>query len=411
MINEKSTIAVKSGHFSERFCRPLYSSYCFSKIPETIKGLLGLESKNPLPKDTYEKGPFDHVIFIFLDGFGWSLFKKYQERIPFLHKRGQEGIISVLTSMFPSTTAAHVTCMHTGLGPSQSGIYEWFQYEPQLEAMIAPLLYSFARHKNRPLPLEPKSLYPTHTFYQTLSENGVSCFALQPTSIVDSVYSQTLLNGATVQGYDSLDHAFEQLSHIKKDKTYRTFYFPDIDSIAHREGTQAPELFQALETVCAHIEKVLSKLPPKTAVLITADHGLIDVSPKKTYYLNKHIPNIEKYLLSGQDQKPLIPAGSCRDFFLHVKKDNLEELREILGEFLKGKGEIYSTLELIEKGLFGPQAPSETFLNRVGNLVILPFAEEAVWWFEKGRFQQNFHAAHGGLTPEEMQIPFIFISS
>ena len=34
-------------------------------------------------------------------------------------------------------------------------------------------------------------------------------------------------------------------------------------------------------------------------------------------------------------------------------------------------------------------------------LVVLPFAGESVWWYEKDKFEMTKHGAHGGLTPDE----------
>jgi hypothetical protein len=39
----------------------------------------------------------------------------------------------------------------------------------------------------------------------------------------------------------------------------------------------------------------------------------------------------------------------------------------------------------------------------VGNLVILPYAYESVWWYEKDKFEMRFRGHHGGLTPQEME--------
>ena len=64
------------------------------------------------------------------------------------------------------------------------------------------------------------------------------------------------------------------------------------------------------------------------------------------------------------------------------------------------------TSELIEGGFFGPQ-PTATFLQRVGNLVVLPFKGESVYYFERDKFDNHFLGHHGGLTRDEMEIPFI----
>jgi hypothetical protein len=46
-------------------------------------------------------------------------------------------------------------------------------------------------------------------------------------------------------------------------------------------------------------------------------------------------------------------------------------------------------------------------MSRVGNLVILPYDGETVWWYDPGRFEQKFYGHHGGLTPGEMEIPLL----
>lgn len=408
MINKKSLDEVKNASFSKHFCRPLYSSYCFSNIPQTIAALFTETSKG-LPSDTIQPGPYDHVILLFIDGFGWHFFEKYKSSIPILQKLEKEGIASKITSMFPSTTAAHVTCINTDLPPNQSGLYEWFIYEPKLNDIIAPLPFNFAgERKLETLPMSPKELYPTKTFYQKLAGEGIQSYAFQPASIAGSLYSKTVLAGAEVIGYHSPKQGLEQILPYLKPRTYCYFYHGDIDAIGHRKGIHSPEFSKSVEEIFSAIEKFYSMLPPKTALLITADHGMTEVSPKKTYYLNKKVPNIEKHLLFGRRNKPLAPAGSCRDFFLHVRPENLVELTEILTHFLEGKAEVYPTERLIAEGFFGPNPASQNFLSRVGNLVILPYRGEAVWWYEKKRFAQNFYAAHGGLTREEMETLFLF---
>jgi hypothetical protein len=39
--------------------------------------------------------------------------------------------------------------------------------------------------------------------------------------------------------------------------------------------------------------------------------------------------------------------------------------------------------------------------------VVLPHHGEAVYWHEPGRFVQQLHGQHGGLSPQEMEIPLV----
>jgi hypothetical protein len=98
----------------------------------------------------------------------------------------------------------------------------------------------------------------------------------------------------------------------------------------------------------------------------------------------------------------LVPAGSARDMFLYIKDDLLEEAQSFLTTRLEGKADVVKVESLIEEGYFGPEISSR-FRERVGNLVILPYAHESVWWYEKGKHEQLFYGHHGGLTPLEME--------
>ena len=44
---------------------------------------------------------------------------------------------------------------------------------------------------------------------------------------------------------------------------------------------------------------------------------------------------------------------------------------------------------------------------RLANVAILPRYGEAVYWHEPGRFVQQLHGQHGGLSPQEMEIPLV----
>ena len=128
--------------------RPAHGGYCFGGIPHTIRQLFGAPAGAPralrcLPIRCRSGGAYDRVVFFLIDAFGWRFFDRYADA-PFLQDALREGVVSQLTSLFPSTTVVHVTNSHTGLDAAATGVVEWFYYEPKLDAVIAPLLFSYA---------------------------------------------------------------------------------------------------------------------------------------------------------------------------------------------------------------------------------------------------------------------------
>ena len=67
---------------------------------------------------------------------------------------------------------------------------------------------------------------------------------------------------------------------------------------------------------------------------------------------------------------------------------------------------MYPVERLLVEGIFGP-APSAALRARLADVVCLPYAGEAVYWLERGRFEQLFHGMHGGLSSDEMEIPLV----
>lgn len=422
MINTASLNTVDAASFDKGFCRPLYDSYCFSRIPGTILKLFKANGLPSLPADTITTGKHNIVVLFLIDAFGWRFFEKYKEKYPFLKRFVQEGIVSKITSQFPSTTTAHVSCLNTGLEVGQSGVYEWFYYEPHVDRVIAPFLFSFAGDKEgntllkagiSPQELFPKELLPHGTIYDRLKKNKISSWAFQHANIVESPCSEVMFTGAHNVPYLDIQLGLTQLVETinASSEGFFYFYFGDIDATAHRHGVNSKEVEDVIHGCLTNLEELFwKKLNKKATVIMTADHGMTDIDPKTTIYINKEIPGIEKYIKKNRAGKLIVPAGSCRDFFLHLEESTIDEAEALLRKHLSKSMAIYRTEELIRRGFFGQNPPSAAFLSRVGNLVLLPYGNNSIWWYEKGRFEQRFHAMHGGLTREEMESIFLFLN-
>jgi predicted AlkP superfamily pyrophosphatase or phosphodiesterase len=424
MLNTRSLQKIQALRFSQQFIRPHYEGYCFSNLPSTIKFLLTGTGASTLPPDVFADLPtrYDKVILLFIDAFGWRFFERYLGKHSMLKTILTQGVVSKMTSQFPSTTAAHATCIHTGLTVGQSGIYEWNYYEPLVDDIIAPLLFSYGGDKTQRDTLKQAAIpaeqfYPQQTFYQNLHTHGVTSYILQYQAYTPSTYSDLVFRGARVIPYKSIQEALSFLAELVAVKTstpsYYFLYFDRIDYICHHYGPLSRQVDEIIENFLNMLEQLFYKnllgRTSNTLCLLTADHGQVEVYPSTVYYLNHQLPQISRYLKTNRIGHLLVPAGSPRDMFLYVKEELLEEGISYLQQHLTGKAEVYCTQELLARFFFGLQAPSPTFLARLGNVVILPYKYETVWWYEENKFDMHFLGHHGGLTREEMEIPLLVL--
>ena len=424
MFNTSSITAIdgSSSQLSPHFIAPRYDSYCFSHLPATIEHLLTGNGQPTLPPDVLGNLPtrYERVVFFFVDAFGWRFFERYADQYPFLKAALDRGVVSKMTSQFPSTTAAHVTCIHTGLPVGQSGVYEWTYYEPLVDERITPLLFSYAhddvqRETLTASGIAPEAFFPQQTFYQRLHAQGIASHILQYKGYTPSTYSDIVFRGARVHPYESIQQALVFLSELlqveRASPVYYFLYFDRIDEVCHRCGpfskefeTTTHDFFSAMDAL--FYQNISGKIA-NTLLLMTADHGQVEVDPKTTYYLNKHIPSIAQYLRTNRQGQLITPAGSPRDVFLYVKDEYVDSVIADLREQLAGHAEIYRTQELITQHYFGTQELSPMLLARLGNVLVLPYKGETVWWYIEGKPNMHFLGHHGGLTREEMEIPLI----
>ena len=417
MLNKKTFN--KNFFLNSQLIKPDYDGYCFANLPTFIIDILTGEKKSKLPIDVISNllKNYQKVIFFLIDGFGWRFFEKYQNH-PFFKFIEKNGVVSKLTSQFPSTTTAHITTIHTGLPVGKHGVFEWFYYEPKIDTIIAPFLYATAYRNNqrdclKNFPIKPKDIYPQKTFYQLLKNNGIKSFIFQHQQYTPSPYSNWVFRGSTkIFPYKTITEAIVNVFDIlskKKEKSYYFLYFDKIDSISHLYGPSSKQTEEEILTFLDLMVRLFLKNFQKqkeVLFLLTADHGQMEVSPKTTFYLNKKIPKIKKWLKTNKNGQFLVPAGSPRDMFLYIKDEFLDEAFSYLSKKLKNIALVYKTNNLIDEGFFSEKI-SKDFLKRVGNLVLLPFNNQTIWWYEKGIFEQRFFGHHGGLSREEMEIGLV----
>src|SRR5689334_14704233 len=86
---------------NSQFIKPRYDEGGFAGIPARVE-------------NAFASGNYDAIVLFLVDGFGWRFFDRFQDA-PFFKRIVKHGNVEKLISQFPSTTAAHITTIHTGL--------------------------------------------------------------------------------------------------------------------------------------------------------------------------------------------------------------------------------------------------------------------------------------------------------
>jgi len=330
----------------------------------------------------------ERVLVVLLDAFGMRFVERHADH-PLLRRLDE---IRPLEAQFPTTTTAEMTTLHTGLPVGLHGLYEWNVYEPALQRVITPLRFSFAGDA------EPDTLVASGfearqllaeapTFYERLGAAGTASFVLEPFG--PTTYSRLVTRGAELRRYralgDGVRAAAEALSSV--DRGYALVYFPGIDAAGHVHGPSSPEFAAASTTALDAIDEALAKTSG-LSVLLTADHGQVDVDPSRTIWLDELHPPLADL--------PLRPAGSARDVFLHVPEDDVEATLQALGPHV----EAHRVEEMVEAGVFGAEV-AEQLRRRLASVCVLPPPDRMAWLRCAPDGALQFLGHHGGRTADE----------
>ncbi len=398
---------------SHGLLKPRYD-YSFGNIPNTIEHLLtGTRPGALLPPDCFggEYPRPEKIVVFFIDSFGWSFWQQHQRRFRTTRRIMQKGVLTPISALFPSTTAASVATMNFGVLPAEHAFYEWNLYVPAYGEVIQSLPFCPLGPPQSDACLakgyDPHQLFAVReTVHQRLARHGVRSLQFSHRSYATGAVNQIAFAGAEVTGHHTLAQALVQLKQAitaTPGKALFHFYWGDIDSIGHEYGPgtsyHEAEITAFWRTFDAIFRNVSS---PDTLYLFTADHGQVCGRADETIYLNELIPELPGYLSVSPTGKLIYPNGGPRDQFLHVKHEYRDAALDLLHRHLDGEAAIMTMDAALEMGLFGPQPVAAETRRRLGDILVLPRAGRFIFWREKGLLENRFHGHHGGLAPEEL---------
>jgi hypothetical protein len=311
----------------------------------------------------------DRVALILVDAFGWEFVQRHASH-PLLRRME----IEPLASMFPSTTTAHLTTLFTGLPVEAHGLYEWRVYDPGLDRVILPLRF-VSEPDGEALAMDPRELVPSPTLFERLD---VPSAVQQPGHIWPSRYGSAAFAGATVSAFTDLADGVRRLGT----PGFSYLYWDAVDAAGHAHGPGSAQ-FDAAAT--AALDAIASALPHDTLVLMTADHGQIDVDQDRLDLLDEIWPELPQRLRHR-------PTGSARDCFLHV--DDPDHVIEQLADRLEDRATVHRAADLFPGA--GP-----ALRRRLGDVCVLPAPGRMAWLAAFPSYERRFRGHHGGRTAAE----------
>ena len=403
------------------FIHPFYEKYCFSNIPATIMELFKIQPGKPtLPNELFrgiDSDNFNKVIILLIDGFGYQQWLECYRRYEFFNLISEKGIVSPLTTVFPSTTAATLTTINTGLTPQEHALLEWHVYFKEIDMIIKTLPFTTLDGKRLDRltknEVNKKILYEGDTIHRTFKKANVKSFSFVKASYAYSCYSKIVHNYSEIipfLTFSDLTIKLRKLFESEKGQAYFYIYVDDLDVIEHLHGLYTQEYFTTLSELSYHFTKEVFKKTKKEKAkeaifIVTSDHGQIEASPNDTIYLNKY-KELKEALQEGRKGKPILPTGSPRDVFIHVKPEKIEKTLCFLSDKLDSKAKVMTTNEAIKLGLFGTGKLKKRFLDRVGDILILPYKNNTIWYEHIKGEKVQLLSYHGGLSESEMLVPF-----
>jgi hypothetical protein len=164
-------------------------------------------------------------------------------------------------------------------------------------------------------------------------------------------------------------------------------YWDEIDRVGHQHGPSSRQFQAASRAALDALWDELDSLQDVT-VLITADHGQVDVRPDRVDYLDDLWPELSSRLSHSR------PAGSSRDVFLHVCDGHVEKVIEALSSRLGDRALVRPAAEMFH-------TIGSRLRQRLGDVVVLPGPGRQAWLRKAAAAETSIRGQHGGLEPSE----------
>ncbi len=327
-----------------------------------------------------------HVVVVLLDGLGHVQLDARKGHAPFLRSI-ESGIV---TAGYPTTTATSIALFGTGQPAGATGMTGYTARNPRTGELAYLISWEGA------YPAEEWQQQPS--LLEEASRDGFGVTTLGRRKFAGSGLTHAVLRGGQFVGAERLADRIDVAMGVARFPGVSYCYWGEIDAAGHKWGWHSNEWVAALEDADRELERLARGLPDGALMVVTADHGMVDVTGAPRW----DIPDYPE-LAADVD----LVAGEPRALHLHLKEGvSSQTVAERWQDFLGEHAVVLTRDEAKEIDLFGEILPHVE--DRIGEVVVAMSGRATV---VDSRIQSATSMAligvHGSLTPEELRVPLL----
>jgi hypothetical protein len=378
------------------FVTPRYGAGALADLVPSLLGVLGVAGESDrigLGLDGLRR-----VAILLIDGMGAELVAARPDVAPFLG--GLPG--QTLTAGFPSTTATSLASLGTGVPAGEHGIVGYLLAVPDHERLMNPLKWRLMGEGPRVDLLKevvPERFQPVATAFERAVADGITVTQVAPMYQAGSGFTRAALRGGefrpSFSSGDLVDGVVSALGDGDRSLVYA--YHGDLDMTGHVRGPNSEAWALELAQIDLTVRLIAERLPADAAVIVTADHGMVQVDSPVDF-----------------DRQPELQAGvralggEPRARHVYAEPGAADEVVAAWGELLGTDFTVATRAEAVGCGWFGPRVTSRV-APRIGDVVVVANTDRAVIRSGAEPLQSRLVGHHGSLTPAEMLVPLYTI--
>jgi hypothetical protein len=332
------------------------------------------------------------IAVLLIDGLGWHQIPTAAPFAPTLADLAARAP-RMITTGFPSTTPTSLVSLGTGVSPGTHGVLGFRVAIPGTDTVLT---HTHWRHDP-----DPATWQPVPTLFERAAATGLTVAVANRPEFTHSGLTMAANRGGDYRPASDVDElaagVLAGLGRTGAPPALSYGYFPDLDRYGHVFGVDSEPWRAAAVEVDHLLERVLDGLPADAALLVTADHGQLDVPAEHRFDFDA-----DPRLQAGVR----VVAGEPRVRYLHTRPGATEDVLATWTEILGDAAWVAHREEVIAQGWFGPVP--ERNLERIGEVVAICHGTHAVVApTSEHAIKAMLIAYHGAYSAVEMEIPLL----